>query len=258
METRSPLPSSAPSLFPSSSSEGGDFDPALPQNYTGSFGLQIVSDLFLEIDNSYNEHVINPQGPFLALLGNIGRVGNMCRIGRPSPIYSEFAKFLFRQLTQFRVVFFVARSHESHTGTWAETVAFFRVFRAVARQRRKQGEDLGDFVFLDRTHYNFDKMDFHVDGKGHKVTVLGCTLFSFIPEQLAAKATAEVVDFRKIQRWSVKEHNDAHLRDVQWLNGMVDGLEDTTRRTIVLTHFCPMLNPAAVHLFEFGRVNRRG
>lgn len=237
--------SSAP---PSPGSYGSNFDPTLPENHTGPFKLQIVSDLFLEIDNSYSTHVIKPKAPFLALLGNIGRVGNMCRVGWPSPIYSEFAQFLFRQLAQFRVVFFVAGSHESHTGTWAETVAFFRVFRAVARQRQRKGEDLGDFVFLDRNHYNLDNIDFDLGGQGHEVTVLGCTLFSLIPEELAARATAEVPDFHKIEGWSVKKHNEAHARDLKWLDTMVLGLCAEGRRiVIVLTHFSPTLCEEAVH-----------
>jgi hypothetical protein len=247
METLSPFPPPVPSS--TSSSEGQSLDPTLPENYTGPFKLQIVSDLFLEIDNSYLTHVIDPKAPFLALLGNIGRVGNMCRVGRPSPIYSEFAQFLFRQLAQFRVVFFVARSHESHTGTWSETVAFFRVFSAVARQRRRQGEDLGEFVFLERTQYTFNMIGFDPHGRGRPVTVMGCTLFSLIPEQLAAKATAEVADFREIERWSVEKHNDSHLRDAEWLNVMLDDADEQPwyLRKVILTHFCPTLDPAAVH-----------
>lgn len=243
----SPGSSSESSAPPSPGSYGSNFDQTLPENYTGPFKLQIVSDLFLEIDNSYSTYVITPKAPFLALLGNIGRVGNMCRVGWPSPIYSEFAQFLFRQLAQFRIVFFVAGSHESYTGTWAETVAFFRVFRAVARQRQKKGEDLGDFVFLERTHYNLEKIDLDLGGEGHAVTVLGCTLFSLIPEELAARATAEVADFREIGGWSVEKHNEAHVRDLEWLDAMVLGLCGKSRRVIVLTHFSPTLCEGAVH-----------
>lgn len=241
----SPGSGSESSAPPSPASYGSNFDQTLPENHTGPFKLQIVSDLFLEIDNSYSTHVIKPNAPFLALLGNIGRVGNMCRVGWPSPIYSEFAQFLFRQLAQFRIVFFVAGSHESYTGTWAETVAFFRVFRAVARQRQKKDGDLGDFVFLERNHYNLDKIDLDLAGEGLGVTVLGCTLFSLIPEELAARAAAEVADFHKIGGWSVKKHNEAHARDLEWLNEIVAGL--CSRRVIVLTHFSPTLDERAVH-----------
>ncbi|KAK1833631.1 hypothetical protein QBC39DRAFT_400868 [Podospora conica] len=249
-------PSTAPSLSSEPRNKVKEFDTDLPRNYTGQFRLQYVSDLFLDIDNSYSKHIIVPHAPFLALLGNIGRVGDMCRVGRPSPISSEFAQFLFRQLAQFRVVFFVAGNHEAHTGTWSETVAFFRVFQAVAKYRRKRlGQDLGDFVFLDRTAYELELIGYDDYGVGTPITVLGCTLFSAITPDVKAKAAAEIVDFQKTQRWSVDKHNSSFFRDARWLQEVI--IEENELRfeeendgpgdTIILTHYSPTLDLAAFH-----------
>jgi hypothetical protein len=90
---------------------------------------------------------------------------------------------------------------------------------------------IGRFVFLDRTRHDLTP----------SLTVLGCTLFSHVPESQAREVGQRLVDFTKIREWSVVDHNTAHRGDVEWLNKTVKEIEEKepARQVVVFTHHCP-------------------
>ncbi|KAK0673192.1 hypothetical protein QBC41DRAFT_312291 [Cercophora samala] len=199
--------------------------------------FQIISDLHLEISSSarspeygYSTFHIKPRAPFLALLGDIGLVAHR----------DALRQFLLAQLRQFKIVFYVAGNHEPYSSSWEEVSQFLEEMSVLVWQRRKEGEELGEFVPLDRTRY-----DIKGDDEGEEVTVLGCTLHSFVADEYKEVVTRRLNDFYRIKGWTVEDHNRAHEADKQWLNKQVERIEqedgdgERKRKVVVFTHHSP-------------------
>lgn len=92
-------------------------------------------------------------------------------------------------------------------------------------------DSIGEFILLDRTRYDFNE----------HVTILGCTLWSKIPESQAEIVSYRVNDFRSIQNWSVESHNAAHTADAEWLDCECNRIrqEEPHRKIIIFTHHAP-------------------
>jgi hypothetical protein len=186
--------------------------------------IQIVSDLHLEATNAYETLEIPPKAPYLALLGDIGNTVQV----------DSFTSFLDRQLKSFQVVLLLPGNHEPYRSTWEESIAFFRQYEDSVRQRRTAGEEIGSFVFLDRTRY---------DVPDTKITILGCTLFSNVPASKAEAVGRLLNDFSYIQNWKMEDHNGAYKRDQEWLNTQVQSITTTEsdRVIAIFTHHSPTL-----------------
>lgn len=65
-------------------------------------GVQILSDLHLEICNQYTSYTFPTTAPFLLLAGDIGRLID----------YNEYVAFLEMQASRYRKVFLVLGNHE--------------------------------------------------------------------------------------------------------------------------------------------------
>jgi predicted phosphodiesterase len=99
--------------------------------------IQILSDLHLEAPKAYDVFKIIPKAPYLALLGDIGKI---------VPHKDDCLAFLKEQLRQFRAVFFVPGNHEGYHSTWPETLSILCAFEEDVRK----DSSLGEFVLLDR------------------------------------------------------------------------------------------------------------
>ncbi|PHH58400.1 hypothetical protein CDD81_6297 [Ophiocordyceps australis] len=53
-------------------------------------------------------------------------------------------------------------------------------------------------------------------------------------------------DFYQIDGWDIKAHNEAHARDLAWLNSQVAELEQTDNKIVILTHWSPTRHVNAV------------
>ncbi|KAH9238852.1 hypothetical protein K456DRAFT_1769756 [Colletotrichum gloeosporioides 23] len=78
------------------------------------------------------------------------------------------------------------------------------------------------------------------DIPGSLVTILGCTLWSLVPDEARAAVTAKVKDFEYIEAWTVDDHNEAHLEDVTWLRRELGDVPEE-RSVIVITHHAPSM-----------------
>lgn len=185
--------------------------------------LQILSDLHLEAPKAYDVFAIVPRAPHLALLGDIGNAASH---------RDEYLGFLTRQLRQFTTVLLVPGNHEPYGSDWDATLDVLRAFeRDVARDL-----SLGDFILLDREVYRLP---------GSNVSVLGCSLFSRVPAESEGVVSFGVNDFYRIgDGWDVERHNDAHGRDLTWLNAVVEA--EGGRDMVVLTHWSPSVDGRAV------------
>ncbi|KAK4173189.1 Metallo-dependent phosphatase-like protein [Triangularia setosa] len=230
----------------------GDFQ---PQHFSSTPSLkrfidikmakfQILSDLHLEISPStrypeygYTTFHITPRAPYLALLGDIGLIAHR----------DSLRQFLLAQLRQFKVVFYVPGNHEPYSSSWEAVSLFLEELSVLVMQRRKEGEKLGEFVPLDRTRYDI-KGD-----EGEEVTVLGCTLHSFVADEYKEVVTRRLNDFYRIRGWSVEDHNRVHDEDKKWLNKQMEDIEQegtdvgSKRRVVIFTHHSPTVDRRANH-----------
>lgn len=203
--------------------------------------IQIQSDLHLEVSRFYDTFEIVPKAPYLALLGDIGCL---------SKGYDEYAKFLLIQLRNFEAVLLVLGNHEPYYSNWEEAKWYIAKFQEDVAARKQAGEQLGTFVLLDQTKFNIDDEEGGEDGAG--VTILGCTLFSSVPQNSRKDVGFGLNDFNFIENWGVDDHNKAHASDIAWLDSQVQSLEEAAsgsgaarRRIAVLTHYCPTFDERA-------------
>lgn len=178
---------------------------------------------------STKSHQPLPTLGYLALLGDIGCV---CDPG--------YLTFLATQLKQFRIVFHVLGNHEPYGSSWDSTKKTLRAFQDDNQRQRAEDSSLGEYILLDRDEYNLPE---------YGITVLGCTLFSHIPEASLEDLSFGLNDFFRIDPWTVEEHVSAHERDLAWLNSRVNALSEKQpeRRIIVFTHHSPTVDARTVN-----------
>ncbi|KAL0939188.1 ser thr protein phosphatase [Colletotrichum truncatum] len=179
--------------------------------------VQVVSDLHLEATKAYDYFEIVPKAPTLALLGDIGSI---------HAHEAEFLGFLTRQLTAFRTVLFVPGNHEAYRSSWPQVLASLRKLEDQSRN----DPSLGEFLLMDRTLFRVPDSN---------TVVLGCSLFSYVPPESHHDVSMGLNDFFFINDWDVDAHNEAHLRDVAWLNEQVAELEQTDNNIMIFTHWSP-------------------
>ncbi|KAK4242510.1 hypothetical protein C8A03DRAFT_40164 [Achaetomium macrosporum] len=189
--------------------------------------VQILSDLHLEAPKAYDTFEIVPKAPYLALLGDIGNV---------AAHKDDLLGFLTRQLV---LVFFVPGNHEAYDSNWPDTLGILRAFQ---EDVRKDGS-VGEFVLLDRIAFRLPSSN---------VVMLGCRLFSYVPHESRMAVSFGLNDFYQTSGWDVDAHNDAHRRELEWLNTQVADLEDSDVKIMILTHWTPTRDPRSIEPRHFG------
>lgn len=189
--------------------------------------FQILSDLHLESPAAYDSFEIEPKAPYLALLGDIGYVKD-----------AGFFDFLRKQLKAFQLVFLVLGNHEPYHSSWADAISEVNGFKAESEAAFARGETSGQLIFLNRMRYDISP----------SVTILGCTLFSRVTEAQAEMVSFGLNDFYYTKDWTIETHREAHLADLEWLNGEVDSISrsEPERKVIVFTHYCPLTSDEVV------------
>jgi Calcineurin-like phosphoesterase len=187
--------------------------------------FQILSDLHLELGQQYSHFHIPASAPYLILAGDIG---NLCH-------YQLYLDFLRRQCENFRQVFLVLGNHEFYGISRNEGL---RLAALLEQEAALQGK----LKILNRT-----RVDMFSD-----VVILGCTLQSCISPGSRAIIECKVKDFKRIQQWTVDDHNAEHSRDVDWLEEQISAIkkEDMEnghrlRRILVVTHHAPIRQGAS-------------
>ncbi|PMD49079.1 hypothetical protein L207DRAFT_414686 [Hyaloscypha variabilis F] len=188
--------------------------------------VQILSDLHLEAPKAYDVFNITPKAPYLALLGDIGNIVSH---------KGDCLAFLTRQLHQFRAVLFIPGNHETYHSNWPETLEILLAFEKDV----SSNASLGDFILLDRAAYQLPDTN---------VLILGCSLFSSIAPENHMAVSHGLNDFFVTNDWDVDSHNEAHKRDLAWLNSRVAELEieQSDVRIMIFTHWSPSTDVRAV------------
>ncbi|TVY81988.1 Uncharacterized protein LSUE1_G005096 [Lachnellula suecica] len=181
--------------------------------------FQIMSDLHLETHHSYDDFRLQQMAPYLALLGDIGHVGD-----------ERLFDFLEKQLERYRTVYFLLGNHEPYH--LSLTLAKTKVKTFAQKMERLHAKSrVGKFVFLDQTRHDLSE----------RLAILGCTLFSRVTDEQEYAVEARLVDFKDILRWTVDDHNLAHQSDLKWLNEQVAKIdqEEPERTIVIFTHHSP-------------------
>jgi len=177
--------------------------------------LQIMSDLHLEVGQQYAKFSITPRANHLVLAGDIGRLAD----------YEALRDFLSSQCAQFTHVYFVLGNHE-----------FFGVSRqeGLRLAERLQQEPMLEKKLSIMNQKRVDVQD---------VTILGCTLQSYVPPEAEETVRTKINDFRRIVDWTVADHVAEHARDVNWLKDEITSIRTkeatSKRRIVVITHHAP-------------------
>lgn len=190
--------------------------------------IQILSDLHLEIDQQYASFSIPARAKTLILGGDIGRLVD----------YDNYRTFLQKQTDQFETVFLILGNHEFYNLSFEEGIR-------KAEELEQEPCFNGRLVLLHRRRYDILDPD-----SGSCVTVLGCTLWSEIPDEARDIVRYKISDFTKISEWSVESHNAAYEKNSSWLLDEIRSIQkdnqqvqnDSERKSIlVVTHHAPCL-----------------
>jgi hypothetical protein len=156
--------------------------------------FQILSDLHLDHESQYLTFHIPVAAPFLILAGNIGRLID----------YDQYLSFLIRRCNLHEKVYLVLGALEFHGLGWMDGLQ-------LAHKMEKDPATRGRLEVLYETRS---------DVPGTNITLLGCTLWSKIPDGDAAAVLKKIPEFDEqsgIQDWDVAKHNAEYKRDLRWL-----------------------------------------
>ncbi|KAF2705476.1 hypothetical protein K504DRAFT_460226 [Pleomassaria siparia CBS 279.74] len=199
-----------------------------PRTASQKASFQILSDLHLHHDAQYLTFHIPVSAPYLILAGNIGRLAD----------YDSYLSFLIRRSDLYERIYLVLGSLEFHGLTIPQGLD-------LARRMEQEPGVRGKLVVL-------DKERIHVPGTA--VVILGCTLWSQIPDNAEETALKKVPEFDReqgIRDWDVASHNWQHGIDLAWLMHQVQSQycfartrssATTPTHLLVVTSFAPELS----------------
>lgn len=186
--------------------------------------LKILSDIHLEFCK-HNQFQLDPipnlsadDISVLILAGDIGH-----------PMTVPYREFLLKAKQNFQHVLIVAGNHEYY-----KQKQRYYDMDVIIEEITKICDELG-CVFLNRTSTT-------ISG----ITFLGCTLWSYVPEDMKKYALEGNNDYHNIHiltngvitKVGVDHLNYLHARDKQWLETQLS-VEDNKGKTVVITHFMP-------------------
>ncbi|KAI0006258.1 putative calcineurin-like phosphoesterase [Xylariaceae sp. FL0662B] len=182
--------------------------------------VQVLSDLHLEVGQQYSSYTFPVSAPFQLLGGDIGRLLD----------YDGYLKFLEAQVPRYKNIFLVLGNHE-----------FYGLdYESGLDEARRLSEEpcLADkLVLLNRARW---------DDPDSSLAILGCTLWSAIPEDAYSAVESKVNDFKKINGWTARKHNEIYVEEAAWLRSQVArvaAVQDghAKRRLLVVTHHAPCI-----------------
>ena len=186
--------------------------------------IQFVSDIHLEmIRNKYfdpSQIVVPGEAEFLALCGDIGYPEDA--------ILEEFLRFCS---SKYRRVFWVPGNHEFYSPSSTHHMTIQDKFKKMES--------------LCHTFPNITLMNqTAVDIAGTPLRIIGCPLWTNIPDDFASTAQKYMNDFRLIyktqaDRITVNDLNVWHNSDRAWIESEIRAAEQSGHELVVLTHHLP-------------------
>lgn len=182
-----------------------------------------MSDLHLEVGQQYQTFDFPVAGRLLILAGDIGRLID----------YEGYRTFLERQVGRFTKVCLVLGNHEFFGLSYEEGIS-------KAKQLENEASLESKLVLLNQRVWNDETTG---------SIIMGCTLWSFIPDSAREIVESKISDYKKIDGWSVDKNNERHAEEAAWLASELQSLSDTSkpshqqqaRNILVVTHHAPSL-----------------
>lgn len=188
--------------------------------------IQYISDIHLEFHDEDNKGAfqpdmfVKPVAPYLVLAGDIG-----------IPELEGYKVFMNWCSHHWQHVFLVAGNHEFYNARCPVKTDM----ASKNQQIREICEALPNVHFLDCSSYFLPE---------ENLRILGCTLWSNIPESLSEKAITYMNDARQILQlndvpftpWAQSEE---HTKQKQWLTQEIHRCTLTNERCLVVTHYLP-------------------
>lgn len=203
-----------------------------------TFRLQVVSDLHLEISAKALPDIkreLQPRCDHLALCGDIGRPGS-----------ADYDHLLQHCSSQWKQVFVTLGNHEYYKGLESHVeTAFERACskypNVYAMNRRSVLIEAGETAPAGST-------------LAPALRVLGCTLWSHVPQEATYAVEDFMNDYRVIhvedtvgvRKFTVDDNNRKHKEDLTWLEEQLK----TPEPTIVLTHHAPLTTGTSAPRYE--------
>ena len=197
------------------------------------FSLQIVSDLHLEYRKTLPDIV--PSAPYLALCGDIGH-----------PKKPLFRQLLNELSPKFKQIFLIAGNHEYYN----KKLSYDKINTIMSR------------IAMSYPNVSFlNNMSTDVGN----YRILGTTLWTKIPDELADYVTKQMNDYRSIMYYDKTTHshkpitvghtNKWNNENVVWLKHELAQAKLDDKKVIVLSHHAPIANNTIAPKFEHDRLN---
>ncbi|EPE03293.1 ser thr protein phosphatase superfamily [Ophiostoma piceae UAMH 11346] len=187
--------------------------------------IQVVSDLHLEVCKQYTTFAVPATGaPYLILAGDIGRLVD----------YNLLLGFMASVVDAYQLVFYVLGNHEFYTLSYEQAIE-------QAQRLEKEPCLKGKLILLHKTRWDSSADE----DSGHRLTILGCTLWSKIAPEARTVVATRVKDYKNISEWSIDKHCSLHREEAVWLREQVaairqeDAGTDSPRTVVVVTHHAP-------------------
>eukprot|EP01103_Thecamoeba_quadrilineata_P005757 TRINITY_DN15518_c0_g1_i1.p1 TRINITY_DN15518_c0_g1~~TRINITY_DN15518_c0_g1_i1.p1 ORF type:complete len:318 (-),score=43.52 TRINITY_DN15518_c0_g1_i1:81-1034(-) len=203
--------------------------------------IQFVSDLHIEFHNSAQTlegikslaERVPVRAPYLALLGDIGVVAKG----------DAYKQYLLYQAQRFQKVFVVAGNHEYYHSSYEK----------VTQTIQEICDSHENLVFFNRKSIVLEEEEIIVNGKPSKkrVNLIGCTLWTNIPQECAYKLLVCMNDYSQITynggKLTPDITNKLHSEEVEFIDNELTRIrerslaENTEEVSLVLTHMAPTL-----------------
>ncbi len=185
--------------------------------------IQYSSDLHLEFYDDKSlpyEQFLTPVAPYLVLAGDIG-----------IPDLKGYGLFLEWCSSRWTKIFVVAGNHEYYTSKTPVKLDL----EAKEAKIRSLCESLPNVQFLQCDSVLLPE---------YGIRVLGCTLWSSVPDSVKEKAMMYMNDSRQIlvsgtQRFTPWDMTSLHERHRLWLDEEIQKCEQNKERCLVVTHYLP-------------------
>ncbi|RPA86389.1 hypothetical protein BJ508DRAFT_411112 [Ascobolus immersus RN42] len=195
--------------------------------------FQLLSDLHLETDTSingtgYDTYTITPVAPFLILAGDIGELGSG----------EHYETFLWRHIDLFQHIYIVPGNHEFHHTDYDTALNVARAIQSNPKLQRK-------VTFLPCNTITLPEFN---------LTIIGATLYTYIPEAAANAISARVKDFSNIKDWDISKHNDRHKAQLRFIRQCI-AAAPANHKVLVITHHAPTFHNYCAPQYEGSEIS---
>ena len=199
--------------------------------------LQIVSDLHLEFwDKKQKFNFIKPSAPILALLGDIC----CCSDDEDFAIFERFIKEI---LPLYELIIMISGNHEYYTNK-KNNITYANTMHSI--------DDRIKLFFKStspKLHY-LNNNTLKITANNQDYTIIGSTLWSWIPESERKTITESMNDYQyiqfydneKIRKLNANDVATLHLKNYRYIKMQINKAKKLNHKIIVLTHHKPYLS----------------